>query len=119
LSVKGITPKKPNQTSEFTKASGGTVKHPNIVLKTPEDVGKTLTIGVVAVEGEEVNGEALLHRDQEVANSSRGAHTNRVSKGDLVAPELHQLLRHLHHGGRGDEALVGAAHDARNVPTDQ
>ena len=56
MSVKGITPKKPNQTSEFTKASGGTVKHPNIVLKTPEDVGKTLTIGVVAVEGEEVNG---------------------------------------------------------------
>lgn len=80
------------EASILHSVSGLTVQY----LQGDEDVGQSLTIGVMAVDCQGVNRYLPAHCLQHLSHAARCAHTYGVAQRDLIATHSIQTLGYLH-----------------------
>lgn len=85
-------------------------------LQGHQDVGERLAVSVVAVDSQGVDGDLLLHRLQHLHHTTRSAHADGVTQGDLITTHGVESLSNLRHLQRGHLPFVGASENARYVP---
>ena len=84
-------------------------------LESAMNVGKSLPIGIVAMNSKGLHGDNLRDGLQEFTEGSRGTDTDGVSKRDLVASHIVQLFRDLGDLASSDGALIWTTHNTGDI----